>query len=72
MSWQPMRMLERQSPKNSGDMVINQHLDNCVKMFLTHILVAGSQSSMEIQACKYGSFNFSLKIDHKGVQKGDH
>ena len=33
--------------KNSGDTVINQHLDICVKTCLTDIWVAGSQSDME-------------------------
>ena len=41
--------------KDLGDMIANQHLDNHVKMYLTSIWVAGSQSNMETHACKYGS-----------------
>ena len=49
-----MEILNRQSQKNWGDAVANEHLGKCVKVCLTDIWVTKSQSNMETQACKYG------------------
>ena len=49
---QPMSTQKRQSHKYLGDVVINQHQDNCVKVCLTNIQVTKSQSNMETQQCK--------------------
>ena len=65
-----MRMLERQSQENLGDVVTNQHLDNCVKVCLTDIQVAGSQSNMETHACKYGSSISFLFMRNKALKMG--
>ena len=54
-----MEMLKRQSWKNLGDMVANEHLGKCVKVCLTDIWVTKSQRDMETWACKYGFLNFS-------------
>ena len=43
---------EKAVTQNLGDMVINQCLDNCVKVCLTDILVTKSQSDMETRQCK--------------------
>ena len=39
---------EKVVTQNLGDVVINQHLDKCVKLSLTYIWVTKSHSSMEI------------------------
>ena len=54
-----MKILERQSQKNLGDVVANKHLDKRPRMCLTDIRVTKSQSDMETQACKYHFLNFS-------------
>ena len=54
-----MKILERQSQKNLGDAVANEHLGKCVRMCLTYIWVTKSQIEMEKQTCKYGFLNCS-------------
>ena len=49
-----MKIVERWSQKNLGDVVVNEHLGKCVKVCLTDILVTESQNIMETQSGKYG------------------
>ena len=41
---------------NLGDVVINPHQDNCVKVCLIHIWVTKSQSDMEARQFKQCAF----------------
>ena len=43
-----MKILEKQSQKNLGNMVANEHLGKCVKVCLTNIWVAGVKTTWKL------------------------
>ena len=48
---------------NLGDVVSNQHLDNCIKMCLTNIWVVGNQNNMEPKHVSI-VLNFAFNYDN--------
>ena len=60
-----MKRLGRWSQKKLGDVVAYEHLGKCVKVCLTNIQVAESQSGMETRSGEYDFLNSSLKFEKK-------
>ena len=54
-----MKILERKSRKNLGDVVANEHLGKYVRVCMTDIWVDESQNMMETRQYKYCFLNFS-------------